>query len=67
MVKKFKWITETKNIRDIRAGDIVVRDNIPTTVCNRDIKRDEFMGITLFGDTYNLGYKPVTIQRMVEV
>lgn len=34
---------------------IICRDGVIRTVGQNNIKRDSFMGITLFGDSYNLG------------
>ena len=47
------------NIDTIKNGDLIMCDNGDIkTVCNKDIKNG-FMGITIFGDSYNLGSKPV--------
>lgn len=44
------------NISTIVNGDtIICRDGIIRTVGRNNIKRDSFMGVTLFGDSYNLG------------
>jgi len=48
------------HISQIRIGDAIVHNNKIQTVCNQTLKRSEFMGITLFGDSYRLGYKLVT-------
>ena len=48
-----------KHISDIRHGDTIEHNGKLMTVCNSDIKRCDFMGITIFGDSYNLGYKAV--------
>lgn len=50
---------EPVHISQISAGDTIERDGKLTTVNSNHIKRDSFMGITLFGDSYNLGNKPV--------
>ena len=47
------------HIDNIRAGDIILHDNKEQTVCHKHIKRNSFMGITIFGDSYHLGTKPV--------
>jgi hypothetical protein len=52
--------TEQKHISSIKAGDTIIYGGKVTTVSNNNIKRDKFMGITIFGDSYNLGYKLVT-------
>ena len=56
---------ELVHISEVRAGDCILHDGAPHTVCAKDIKRDSFMGISIFGDTYKLGYQPVAriIQR----
>lgn len=50
---------ELVNINDIKIGDTVLHDGKPMTVGNENIKQSTFMGRTLFGDSYHLGYKPV--------
>lgn len=43
------------NIRDIRPGDTVIINGVMKTVCKNNIKRDPFLGVTLFGDCFNMG------------
>ena len=43
----------------INKGDIVLHDGKLISVNKEDIKSCKFMGITLFGDSYSLGYKKV--------
>ena len=50
---------ETTHIKDIKAGDIVLFHGVEKTVTEKDIKEDAFMGRTLFGDSYCLGYRAV--------
>ena len=52
---------EKRHISRIRAGDTILHDNKSMTVCNKDIKHDSFMGITIFGDCYRLGTVPVSL------
>ena len=47
------------HISQIRVGDVIDRYGKETTVCVHNIKRSEFMGFTLFGDSYSLGHKPI--------
>lgn len=47
------------HISDIRQGDTVIHNGILTTVCGNNIKRDPFMGTSIFGDCYHSGHKPV--------
>ncbi|EQA1440362.1 hypothetical protein AT414_004226 [Escherichia coli] len=56
-----KYRIEKRHINDIKPGDTVLRGGELWTVTARDIKHDAFMGRTLFGDSYNLGYNPVTV------
>ena len=52
-------VTEV-HISCIKSGDTIIHnDGKLTTVCKNNIKRDSFMGITLFGDSYKLGYQLV--------
>lgn len=47
------------HISTIKAGDTIVVDGELKTVTNSNIKRDELLGITLFGDSYVAGRIPV--------
>jgi hypothetical protein len=51
---------ENVHISRIRIGDTVLHDGEVKTVSGKSLKYDSFMGITLFGDCYRLGYKLVT-------
>ncbi len=44
---------------NIIAGDTILRHGHPVTVCAKDITYNTFMGISIFGDSYCLGCKPV--------
>lgn len=48
------------NIRDIKAGDTVKHNGEILTVTKQNLSYDSFMGVSLFGDSYCLGRKPVT-------
>lgn len=50
---------EPVHISQISVGDTIEHCGKITTVSANNIKRDSFMGITLFGDSYNLGTKAV--------
>jgi uncharacterized Zn-binding protein involved in type VI secretion len=52
------------HISTIRAGDTVLIGGELTTVCENSLTRIEGMGVALFGDTYNLGYRPIIIANM---
>lgn len=47
------------HISTVSAGDTVLHQGKLRTVCRRDIKRSDFFGLMLFGDSYNLGTVPV--------
>ena len=50
-----KYKIQEVHISVIKNGDTILHtDNKITTVCNNNIKRG-FFGITLFGDSYNMG------------
>ena len=49
---------KTKHISQVRAGDTVRHNGKEMTVCNKDLKRG-FCGLTMFGDSYRLGTRPV--------
>lgn len=55
-----QYRVENIHISEVRVGDTILHtDGQLRTVCRNNIKRDQFMGISLFGDTYMLGTKPV--------
>lgn len=51
--------TENVHISRINAGDTINHNGKLRTVNRENIKRNTFSGITLFGDSYNLGHKLV--------
>lgn len=53
------YVITKKNISTIKRGDLIIHNGTLSTVCDCDIKRNELMGLSLFGDCYNLGTKPV--------
>lgn len=51
---------EKVHISQIKPGDTILHtDGLVRTVCRNNIHRDPFCGLSLFGDTYLLGIKPV--------
>jgi len=46
---------EETHITNIRIGDTVLHEGVKRTVDKDNIKYSEFMGITLWGDSYKLG------------
>ena len=50
------------HINEVKVDDVVrCQDGHLRTVCRKDINTSGFMGTTLFGDSYQLGTKPVEI------
>lgn len=56
-MKSFKTIQV--HISQISVGDMINFEGKTRTVNKNHIKYDGFMGKTLFGDSFNLGYKKV--------
>ena len=54
---------EETHISKIKIGDTIMHNGVMTTISGTNIKHDRFMGKTLFGDSYNLGYK--SVQRVI--
>lgn len=48
------------HISQIMAGDTIEHNGEMVTVGAKDIGGSDFMGRSIFGDSYNLGYKLVT-------
>lgn len=51
----------TKNINEVRAGDVVWKDGREHTISAKDIRRCSFMGVTVLGDSYSLGTRAVEV------
>ena len=49
------------HISQVRPGDAIIHNGELVTVATNNIKYSKFMGVTIFGDSYNLGYKLVTV------
>lgn len=47
------------HIRNIKIGDSILFDGVLKTVGRNNIKFCPLMGKTIFGDSFNLGYKKV--------
>lgn len=54
-----KYKIENVHISLIKPGDAILHEGKIITVNKEYIKNDSFMGISLYGDSYKLGYKPV--------
>lgn len=54
-----KYNHKLVHISTIRAGDTVLHGGQLKTVCNSNLTASQFMGICLWGDSYNLGQNPV--------
>ncbi len=53
-------MTKQVHISQIKVGDIIIHNGEEKTVSGNNLKRCRFMGTTLFGDSYKLGYQLVT-------
>jgi hypothetical protein len=47
------------HISTIQPGDVIFHNGADRTLSQKDIKHCPFMGTTVFGDSYHLGYKQV--------
>lgn len=54
---------ESVHISKIQVGDTVHHDGYLRTVSGNNLKRDSFIGTTLFGDSYRLG--TIMVQKVV--
>lgn len=51
----------------IIAGDVIVcPDGKERTVCQKDIRGNSFLGVTIFGDSYHAGHKLVAKRIVYE-
>ena len=53
------------HISQIKQGDTIKHNGKITTVCKSNIKTCSFMGVSIFGDSYNSGYK--LVQKIIEL
>jgi hypothetical protein len=53
------YTIQQDHIGNLRAGDTIMHNGEMKTVSGNNIKRDSFMGTSVFGDTYNHGHKPI--------
>lgn len=51
-----KILMDSVHISTIKPFDTVFHNGKIRTVCSNDLSRSGFMGLTLFGDSYRLGY-----------
>ena len=52
-----EYQSEYVHISSIVPGDTIRYNGHLKTVCKSDIKKSEFMGLTIFGDSFKLGYQ----------
>ena len=55
---------ESVHISQISVGDTIEHNGYLRTISGNNIKKDSFMGVTLFGDSYNSGTK--TVKKVTE-
>ena len=56
-----------KNINYVKAGDTILHNNELKTLTWQNIKYNEFMGLSIFGDNYQCGHKKVKVVMFKEV
>lgn len=49
------------SISDVKVGDTVIHHGVVKTVCKRSFSENNFVGVMIWGDSYNLGRTPVKI------
>ena len=49
------------HISEIKQGDTILHNGEMKTVSGNNIGGNPFIGKTLFGDSYNIGHKPVSL------
>lgn len=59
MTTKNPLLKEKIHIDQVKNGDVIFHEGEERTVNNCNIKYSPFMSTTVFGDSYNLGNKPV--------
>lgn len=50
---------EKVHVSNVRPGGTVLFDGVLKTVCSKDLRRDDFYGVTLWGDSFRMGTLPV--------
>ena len=53
------YTTEKTHISLLQKGDTIMRDGVMHTLSSANLKRNPFMGPTIYGDSYKLGREPV--------
>ncbi len=55
--------TEKVHVSKITVGNTVIHNGEMRTVCRRAFSRDDFVGLMLWGDSYNMGR--ILIERVL--
>jgi len=56
-----------KNIDDVEIGDVIIcSDGKERTVSKSDIKKNNFMGTTIFGDSWKNGHDLVSVKKVIK-
>ena len=53
------------HISNINIGDTILHNGEVLTISGNNIKKGGFMGTTLFGDSYNIGYK--LVEKIIKI
>lgn len=51
--------TKTIHISQVRVGDVILHENTIKTLSAQYLKKNGFMNTSIWGDSYELGTKPV--------
>jgi hypothetical protein len=64
----YKYNIKLVHINYIKIGDVIVHsDGKHYTLNNENIKNDSFIGKTILGDSYKLGYELVKFVEIIHV
>lgn len=64
---QFGFIEREVHKSEIRHGDTIRHNGHEMTVSKSDIRHDPFMGKTIFGDSYKLGYQKVVLLEYKQI
>jgi hypothetical protein len=62
-----KEVTRLVHKEEVKPGDAIRLNGKVRTVCRSDFTRSDFMRLSIFGDSFRLGYQKVELVEFVEV
>lgn len=66
MTQKQNYTIENIHINLVKVGDTILHNGDIRTLGKNNIKHSEFMGTTIWGDSYHIGYKPVKLVKFIK-